>query len=208
MVSGERVCQNRVKSNEIRVEFGKLSRDTMITIYRNDRILNLSMFKSGDDNKLFVIADHPHDGKATLTLLGGLFSYVPDKDFVGVDVIRYLVRDKFNPNQVEEGFIYINVLENGLDNLPNIITPNGDGLNDEWHLETITEKYSNYEITIYNRVGNIVFYCKNNYANDWNGQSLNPNYRMPMGVLPSGVYTYVIKIEGERKLMSWLEIQG
>lgn len=208
MVSGERVCQNRVKSNEIRVEFGKLSRDTMITIYRNDRILNLSMFKSGDDNKLFVIADHPHDGKATLTLLGGLFSYVPDKDFVGVDVIRYLVRDKFNPNQVEEGFIYINVLENGLDNLPNIITPNGDGLNDEWHLETITEKYSNYEITIYNRVGNIVFYCKNNYANDWNGQSLNPNYRMPMGVLPSGVYTYVIKIEGERKLMSWLEIRA
>lgn len=111
MVSGERVCQNRVKSNEIRVEFGKLSRDTMITIYRNDRILNLNMFKAGDDNKLFVIADHPHDGKATLTLLGGLFSYVPDKNFVGVDVIRYLVRDKFNPNQVEEGFIYINVLE-------------------------------------------------------------------------------------------------
>lgn len=82
-----------------------------------------------------------------------------------------------------------------MDNLPNIITPNGDGLNDEWHLETITEKYSNYEITIYNRVGNVVFYCKNNYANDWNGQSMNPNYRMPMGVLPSGVYTYVIKLK-------------
>lgn len=208
MVSGERVCQSRVKSNEIRVEFGKISRDTMITIYRNDRILNLSMFKPGDEVKLFVIADHPHDGKATLTLLDGLFSYVPDKDFVGVDVIRYLVRDKFNPNQVEEGFIYINVLENGLDNLPNIITPNGDGLNDEWHLETITDKYSNYEITVYNRVGNVVFYCKNNYANDWNGQSLNPNYRMPMGVLPSGIYTYVIKIEGERKLISWLEIRA
>ena len=208
MVSGERVCQNRVKSNEIRVEFGKISRDTMITIYRNDRVSNLNMFKTGDEGKLFVIADHPHDGKATLTLLNGLFSYVPDKDFVGVDVIRYLVRDKFNPNQVEEGFIYINVLENGLDNLPNIITPNGDGLNDEWHLETITEKYSDYEITIYNRVGNIVFYCKNNYANDWNGQSLNPNYRMPMGVLPSGIYTYVIKIEGGRKLISWLEIRA
>lgn len=208
MVSGERVCQNRVKSNEIRVEFGKISRDTMITIYRNDRVSNLNMFKTGDEGKLFVIADYPHDGKATLTLLNGLFSYVPDKDFVGVDVIRYLVRDKFNPNQVEEGFIYINVLENGLDNLPNIITPNGDGLNDEWHLETITEKYSDYEITIYNRVGNIVFYCKNNYANDWNGQSLNPNYRMPMGVLPSGIYTYVIKIEGGRKLISWLEIRA
>lgn len=208
MVSGERVCQSRVKSNEIRVEFGKISRDTMITIARNDRILNLSMFKPGDEGKLFVIADHPHDGKAILTLLGGLFSYVPDRDFVGVDVIRYLVKDKSNPNQVEEGFIYINVLENGLDNLPNIITPNGDGLNDEWHLETITDKYTNYEITIYNRVGNIVFYCKNNYANDWNGQSLNPNYQMPMGVLSSGIYTYVIKIEGERKLMSWLEIRA
>lgn len=208
MVSGERVCQNRVTSNKIIVEFGKISRDTMITIYRNDRILNLNMFKPGDEGKLFVIADHPHNGKAILTLLNGLFSYVPDKDFVGVDVIRYLVRDKYNPNQVEEGYIYINVLENGLDNLPNIITPNGDGLNDEWHLETITEKYSNYEITIYNRVGNVVFNCKNNYANDWNGQSHNPNYRMPMGVLPSGIYTYVIKLEGDRKLISWLEIRA
>lgn len=208
MVSGERVCQNRVTSNKIIVEFGKISRDTMITIYRNDRILNLNMFKPGDEGKLFVIADHPHNGKAILTLLNSLFSYVPDKDFVGVDVIRYLVRDKYNPNQVEEGYIYINVLENGLDNLPNIITPNGDGLNDEWHLETITEKYSNYEITIYNRVGNVVFNCKNNYANDWNGQSHNPNYRMPMGVLPSGIYTYVIKLEGDRKLISWLEIRA
>lgn len=208
MVSGERVCQNRIKSNEITVKYGRISRDTMITIYRNDRVLNMSMFKPGDESNLFVIADYPHNGKAIMTLLGGLFTYVPNRDFVGVDVIRYLVKDKFNPKKVEEGYIYINVLENGLDNLPNIITPNGDGMNDEWHLETVTDKYTNYEITIYDRTGNVVFHCKNNYANDWNGQGLNPNYQMPRGVLPSGIYTYVIKVEGEKKLMSWLEIRA
>lgn len=210
LVSGERLCQSRIQSNEIKVEFGRVTRDTMITIYRNERVQNLKLFKAGDEGKLFLIDKFPHDGIALLTLLGGQFNYVPNRNFVGVDYVHYLVKDKFNPNKVEEGHIYINVKENGLDNLPNVITPNGDGLNDEWHLETITEKYTDYEITIYNRTGSVVFRCRNNYVNDWNGQTMsNPNYEMPLGILQSGIYTYVISIDkGQKKIISWLEIRA
>lgn len=210
MVSGERLCQSRIRSNEITVNFGRTSRDTIVTIYRNERIQNLKLFKAGDEGSLFVIDKFPHDGVALLTLLGGQFNYVPNRNFTGVDYVHYLVKDKFNPNKVEEGHIYINVKENGLDNLPNVITPNGDGLNDEWHLETITGKYTNYEITVYNRIGNVVFRCRGDYANDWNGQSTsNPNYEMPLGILQSGIYTYVISLDkGQKKIMSWLEIRG
>lgn len=210
LVSGERLCQSRIQSNEIKVEFGRVTRDTVITIYRNERIQNLKLFKAGDEGKLFLIDKFPHDGIALLTLLGGQFNYVPNRNFVGVDYVHYLVKDKFDPNKVEEGHIYINVKENGLDNLPNVITPNGDGLNDEWHLETITGKYTDYEITIYNRTGNVVFRCRNNYVNDWNGQTMsNPNYEMPLGVLQSGIYTYVISLDkGQKKIISWLEIRA
>lgn len=210
LVSGERLCQSRIQSNEIKVEFGRVTRDTVITIYRNERIQNLKLFKAGDEGRLFLIDKFPHDGIALLTLLGGQFNYVPNRNFVGVDYVHYLVKDKFDPSKVEEGHIYINVKENGLDNLPNVITPNGDGLNDEWHLETITGKYTDYEITIYNRIGNVVFRCKNNYTNDWNGQTMsNPNYEMPLGVLQSGIYTYVISLDkGQKKIMSWLEIRA
>jgi len=70
--------------------------------------------------------------------------------------------------------------------IPNIITPNGDGIND-YFVITKTE-YKNIEVLIYDRWG-VKVYVDNAYKNSWNGKYRgNP--------LAEGTYYYVIKAKG------------
>ncbi len=49
----------------------------------------------------------------------------------------------------------------------NILTPNGDGVNDTWVVENL-DMYPNHEVRIFDKSGRIL-YTKRGYANDWNG---------------------------------------
>ncbi|WP_066836828.1 PKD domain-containing protein [Rufibacter ruber] len=75
--------------------------------------------------------------------------------------------------------------------LPNIITPNGDNLN-----ETFFQKFSCLptEITIFNRWGKQVHYEKV-YQQSWNG-----------GKLSDGTYFYLLKDEAGNTAKGWVEI--
>lgn len=77
-------------------------------------------------------------------------------------------------------------------NLPDIITPNGDGKNDVFYIKNITSKVnSNNELVIFDRWGNTVF-SEVSYQNDWAGNGLSP-----------GTYFYVLKINtgGKQQLI-------
>jgi gliding motility-associated-like protein len=63
---------------------------------------------------------------------------------------------------------------------PNVITPNGDGINDIFEIENLPE---NTEVIILNRWGNIVF-SATNYQNNWDGKDTSGKE------LVDGVYTY------------------
>jgi gliding motility-associated-like protein len=65
--------------------------------------------------------------------------------------------------------------------IPNVITPNGDGKNDQLRIIGL-QMYPYNEIYIYNRWGNMV-YQKQHYSNDWDGHGLN-----------EGTYYYVLKV--------------
>lgn len=76
-----------------------------------------------------------------------------------------------------------------LKNIPNVITPNKDGLNDYF---TINKDYpasciENFSINIYNRWGEQVFESTN-FAFNWFAEDL-----------PNGVYFYVIKLNDREK---------
>lgn len=87
-------------------------------------------------------------------------------------------------------------------NIPNVITPNGDGVNDTWKIEDINQ-YPKTSFVIYNRWGNIVYKSASN-AFEWNGT----NYRNGED-LPEGTYFYIIdlkRIEHDEPLTGYIQI--
>ena len=68
----------------------------------------------------------------------------------------------------------------------NIISPNGDGLNDNWEIENI-QNFPDNEVKIYNRWGSLVFETTG-YNNDWEGTDNDGKE------LLSGAYYYVIQL--------------
>ncbi|UCS95459.1 gliding motility-associated C-terminal domain-containing protein [Echinicola marina] len=67
-------------------------------------------------------------------------------------------------------------------NIPNVFTPNGDGINDVWEIEGLSDLYPDNEVIVVNRWGGEVF-KSSSYNNDWDGGSLN-----------GGTYYYKLKI--------------
>ncbi|MDX2189863.1 MAG: S8 family serine peptidase [Bacteroidota bacterium] len=83
-----------------------------------------------------------------------------------------------------------------LDNkFQNVITPNGDGINDQFVIEGCINIVGEINLKIFNRWGTIV-YESNNYKNNWNGENL-----------PDGVYFYSI-LENKTGLSNkgWIQI--
>lgn len=70
--------------------------------------------------------------------------------------------------------------------IPNVFSPNGDGIHDDWVIQGI-EGYPNAIVEVYNRYGQMLFQQKGyNNSNAWNGQVNGKS-------VPAGVYFYVIR---------------
>jgi len=69
--------------------------------------------------------------------------------------------------------------------IPDAFSPNEDKINDRWELLK-TEQYPAFEVYIYNRWGELVFYESQGQQNFWDGTYKGLK-------VPSGVYSYVIK---------------
>jgi gliding motility-associated-like protein len=74
----------------------------------------------------------------------------------------------------------------------NLMTPNGDGINDSWYIQSILD-YPNNEVFIYNIYGNLV-YNKKSYTNDWKGTYNGKD-------LPDGTYYFVLKFSDSDKVI-------
>ncbi|MGK6350933.1 Ig-like domain-containing protein [Parapedobacter sp. DT-150] len=67
--------------------------------------------------------------------------------------------------------------------IPNLFTPNGDGLNDLFVIKNLLQ-YQGRELIVLNRWGNQV-YKSTNYNNDWDGNTL-----------AEGTYYYILRVRG------------
>lgn len=67
---------------------------------------------------------------------------------------------------------------------PNILSPDGDGVNDLWVIENIND-IPNNEVTVFDKAGNVI-YSKLNYTNDWDGTKNG-------SLLEENTYYYLIK---------------
>jgi gliding motility-associated-like protein len=67
----------------------------------------------------------------------------------------------------------------------NILTPNGDGINDRWVVRNV-ELYPDNEVKIFDRTGRLV-YSRMNYNNDWDGTANGKQ-------LAEGTYYYFLTL--------------
>jgi len=102
------------------------------------------------------------------------------------------------------------VIEDDL-RFPNVITPNGDGINDVWAIENLNtdinpedpDEYRHNELRISDRYGKVVFHVKNYDTWSKDGQinvGLNP---FNGEGLSDGVYYYSFSYKGKAKTTTW-----
>lgn len=83
--------------------------------------------------------------------------------------------------------------------VPQAISPNGDGYNDQWFLDCFATNTGIDKVEIFDRRG-VLVYEKSNYTNEFVGKNNN-------GVdLPAATYYYLIKLKDGKKLTGWLYI--
>lgn len=104
-----------------------------------------------------------------------------------------------NANQEDIDFNGVGDVCDGL-TANDIVTPNGDGVNDTWTIININ-RFPGTVVRVYNRWGNEVF-TTNSYSNDWAGTNKNGK------TLPAGSYYYQLDQSGEGTTMvsGWLII--
>ncbi len=118
----------------------------------------------------------------------GTYVYQPNSNFSGTDQMEYEVCNLRCPDACSYTTVVYNVAGPGECFLPNIITPNGDNLNDVFIVPAtcvVGEGGVVVELTVFNQWGDQVFHAVP-YLNDWEGTyNSNP--------LPPGTYFYVVQ---------------
>lgn len=140
--------------------------------------------KAGDGKLVLEntkIVEGPLNGFAEV-LPSGEFRYKPVSKFVGSDSLIYEVIDEFGLTSRSKVFITVDgqELKEGLFVMSNVLTPNGDGYNDQL-IFVNQEKFLQLELTIVNRWGDRLYESKA-YNNTWDGAGLS-----------GGTYYYIIK---------------
>lgn len=139
----------------------------------------------------FEIMSFPAHG--TLDETGeGIYKYSTESNFTGIVDFQYQLCSEKCPELCTSAIVQIMVdPPNFGTDIPNGITPNGDGVNETFifpQLESNPEQYPDRELIIFNRWGDIVYQAKP-YQNDWRGQNKNGQ------PLPSSTYYYVLRLD-------------
>lgn len=88
--------------------------------------------------------------------------------------------------------------------IPNLITPNGDGFNDVWEIGNI-QSFPETEVVIFNIYGQVVYEANQGYNNDWAGT----NDKGGGAALPDGTYFYQVNLNIPEDDPAYIEpIQG
>ncbi len=100
-----------------------------------------------------------------------------------IDTITYYVRYTDDCGNSAFDSVFVSIKDCSVQP-PNILTPNGDGVNDFFYVADL-ENYAGMKLWIYNRWGELMFY-DNNYRNNWGGEFLSDGVYFWKLDLPNG----------------------
>jgi gliding motility-associated-like protein len=103
----------------------------------------------------------------------------------------YLLRITSDKGCSDTNGVFVKVLKPVL--IPNIFSPNGDGIHDTWVIQYLHD-YPGCIVDIFNRYGQKIYHSEG-YGKPWDG-TINGN------PVPMGTYYYIVNPKNGRKIMS------
>lgn len=121
----------------------------------------------------------------------GIYSYTADINFVGTDFFTYELC--LQNCECTEAIVNLSIGGEATCDIPTIITPNNDGINDAFVIPCLAEddKFPNNNVSIFNQWGDEVFRAAP-YQNDWSGTYNGQD-------LPVGTYFFIINFGNNNK---------
>jgi len=186
------VASGKPQANNDALNIGADTRRGSVNVSSNDLLTGITNFE--------------------VTLLGApsfgmIDSFVNNTLFFSVGIgaqgsteLAYQICNLDCPGQCDTALVIINVANDGKEpELPNTITPNGDGLNEALVFDILlsnpAEEFPNNELIVFNRWGDIVYQAKP-YANNWQGTNNDGKE------LPHGTYYYILRLDiGNRDII-------
>lgn len=123
----------------------------------------------------------------SVIILSGTMSSIPAVNVGGIFIVN--VADMCM--QTDADTVIVTVDDCAL-NIPNIVTPNGDGINDQLYFRNL-EKYPNSSLAVYNRWGTKVFESTN-YNNAWVPDVID------------GVYYFILTVSDNRNFSGYFHV--
>lgn len=194
---------------------GEFSRDTVVVTYKMNPLAQDDevIVPFGMERQFNVLENDRTPTETTVTVVtlpsngdlksleNGNFIYTPSINFVGFDEMTYEICSE--GCQCSIGTVSFAVGENAQCDVPSIITPNGDGINDFFVIPCFLDgrNYPRNQVSIYNRWGDEVYHSPTPYANNWDGTFDGED-------LPPGTYFYVINFgDGSASQSGFVMIQ-
>lgn len=191
------------------------SRDTVVVRYTRSpeafpdtlevpfgQTLNLPLLRNDVYQGAVVVqlAEKPVTGAVKVSN-DSILAYTPGINFVGQDQFRYTLCSA--GCSCSEAVVQLVVGRESACEVPTVITPNNDGINDLFVVPCLLdgETYTNSQVLVFNRSGNEVYRSRRPYQNNWGGTFNGED-------LPVGTYYYIVDLgDGSTPMRGFFVIQ-
>ena len=171
---------------------GLIAAENDIFSLNDGEVIESDMLVINDDVEsveewVITVVEQPTSGIVTVNS-DGTFTYVPQDGFFSDDMFTYEICNRNCPDLCDEATVTVRSTSVGECFIPNFITPNSDGANDNFTIPCLDNPaaFPDNEMIIYNRWGDEVFTAAP-YRNNWDGSWRN-------APLPPGTYFYCMRL--------------
>jgi gliding motility-associated-like protein len=185
--SRDTVIINRAPAVVANPDFLELASDEVmgeISLIAND-------ITGGADYEITLISQPAFGTVDTAALAMGNLLYSVDILNFGITELTYELCSKNCPDLCDTATVSIVIAPRDDTFVPNTITPNDDGANDQLVFDVLlfnpAEEFPDNELIIFNRWGDIIYEAKP-YNNDWNGLSQDGT------PVPEATYYYILRL--------------
>ncbi len=172
--------------------------DSFVVIY-NSAGNTIDVTPNDDLNTNWIITVTEGINKGILTNLGtGEFDIVLTDILVDQQFIYQLCNPNCPVRYCDTARVVIDVQGGFECNIPNMMTPNGDDINENFVIPCL-DGLEGTKLQVYNRWGDLM-YESDNYKNTWNAT----HNEMPV---PDATYFYIMELEDGRKYQGFVEVR-